>query len=211
MIMKKIEDLKKQLGGEKEKSPGRAISDLHTVNENYDDENDEDDMEAIDPNLNPNKFVRSKGEYEDHVAKVVETSVIINEIKEYIQKTQKVKNFLIMVVHRRRFLKRRAGIRLLQRYMKGYLSWKDARKELREERDFKKVEALKFFIRKASDVQRDRLDQAAQKIQRSIWAKIKKRNLGRQLRKELIKLPIVVRPGFVKMYFLKNQTSALNR
>ena len=179
MIMKKIEDLKKQLGGEKEKSPGRAISDLHTVNENYDDENDEDDMEAIDPNLNPNKFVRSKGEYEDHVAKVVETSVIINEIKEYIQKTQKVKNFLIMVVHRRRFLKRRAGIRLLQRYMKGYLSWKDARKELREERDFKKVEALKFFIRKASDVQRDRLDQAAQKIQRSIWTKIKKRNLGR--------------------------------
>lgn len=59
MIMKRIEDLKKQLVGEKEKSPGRAISDLHTVNENYDDEDDEDDMEAIDPNLNPNKFVRS--------------------------------------------------------------------------------------------------------------------------------------------------------
>lgn len=57
-----------------------------------------------------------------------------------------------MVVHRRRFLKRRAAIKLVQRYTKSYVAWKEMRKELVEERDFKKVEALKFYIRKASDV-----------------------------------------------------------
>ena len=36
-----------------------AISDLHTVNEDYDDEADDD--------LNPAAFVHNKKEYEDHV------------------------------------------------------------------------------------------------------------------------------------------------
>ena len=52
-----------------------------------DGSNDDDEFNVIDPNLNPNKFVRSAGEYEDHVLKVVETSVIVNELKEYMQKT----------------------------------------------------------------------------------------------------------------------------
>ena len=89
--------------------------------------------------------------------------------------------------------------------------WKDIRKELVAERDFKKVETLKFYIRKASDVQRDRMDQAANKINRSMYSKIQKRNQCRELRKELAKLPMVVRPNYVKMYFLKSETSALNR
>lgn len=101
-------------------------------------------------------------------------------------------------------MKKRAAVRLLQRYSKSYISWKDTRKELREERDFRKVEALKFIIRKASDVQRDRFDQAVTKIYRSIYIKIKRRNKSRKLREELKKLPIVVRPNFVKMYILKN-------
>lgn len=89
MIYKKIEDLKKALAGEKDKSPGRqTISDLHTVKEDdYDEEHDDDEFGAIDPNLNPNKFVRSQGEYEEHVIKIVETSVIVNELKEYMKKT----------------------------------------------------------------------------------------------------------------------------
>lgn len=106
----------------------------------------------MDPNLNPNKFVRSTREYEDHVVNVIETNVLMNEIKQYMQNVKKVKRFLLMVVHRRRFLKRRAAIKLVQRYTKSYVAWKETRKELVEERDFKKVEALKFYIRKASDV-----------------------------------------------------------
>lgn len=84
-----------------------------------------------------------------------------------------------MVIERNRFLKKRAAIRLVQRYTKSYVAWKDIRKELIAERDFKKVESLKFYIRKASDVQRDRMDQAATKIQRSIHVKINKRNKGK--------------------------------
>lgn len=162
------------------------------------------DGDHIDPNLNPTKFVRSTREYEDHVLKVIESAVIVRELKEYMQKTQKVKNFLRMTIHRHRFLKRQAATRLLQRYTRSFVAWKEVNKELREERDFKKVQALKFFITKASDVQRDRMDQAVNKIYRSIYMKIHKRNMGRQLRKELAKLPMVVRPNFVKMYMLKN-------
>ena len=61
-------------------------------------------------------------------------------------------------------MKRRGAVKLLQRFSKSFLAWKDVRKELVNERDFKKVEALKFYIRKASDVQLDRMDQAASKI-----------------------------------------------
>lgn len=59
---------------------------MHTVNEDYDDEHDDDDDDNIDPNLNPNKFVRSTREYEDHVVTVIESNVIMNEIKQYMQK-----------------------------------------------------------------------------------------------------------------------------
>ena len=96
LIYKKIEELKRAL---EDKSPERAISDLHTVQEDYDDEQDiEDDDDNIDPNLNPSKFVRSTNEYEDHVVKVVETNVIMNEIKKYMENVKKVKQFLLMVV-----------------------------------------------------------------------------------------------------------------
>ena len=82
LIYKKIEELKRALGEKDNQSAERAISDLHTVQEDYDDEQDlEDDCDNMDPNLNPSKFVRSTREYEDHVVKVVESNVIINEIK----------------------------------------------------------------------------------------------------------------------------------
>lgn len=78
--------MKKALGNDKEKKnqDGAAISDLHTVNEDYDDEQDDDDDDNMDPNLNPNKFVRSTREYEDHVVNVIETNVLMNEIKQYM-------------------------------------------------------------------------------------------------------------------------------
>jgi len=51
MILNKIAELNKALLPKKPIKDG-DISDLHTVNEDYDDEND-DDMDAKDPNLNP--------------------------------------------------------------------------------------------------------------------------------------------------------------
>ena len=51
MILNKIAELNKALNPKKPANDG-DISDLHTVNEDLDDEND-DDMDATDPNLNP--------------------------------------------------------------------------------------------------------------------------------------------------------------
>jgi len=92
------------------------------------------------------------------VAKYVETSVIIDEIKEYIKKVNKVKRFLVMAIYRNRFLKRRADIRMLQRYMKGYAAWRDSRIDLILHRDILKVGDLESIIIMSSDVERDRLD-----------------------------------------------------
>lgn len=166
LIFKKIEELNKALGHERNKSPGQAISDLHTVKEDDDDENEEDDLgcEAMDPNLNPDKFVRSATEYQNHIQSFIESAVIFSELKQQMQSISKVKCFLLMVIQRSRFLKKRRMIRLVQKYTKSYISWKEYRKELIAERDFRKVEALKFQVRKASDMQRDRMDQAAFKI-----------------------------------------------
>jgi len=51
MILNKIAELNKALNPKKPAKDG-DISDLHTVNEDLDDEND-DDLDAKDPNLNP--------------------------------------------------------------------------------------------------------------------------------------------------------------
>ena len=99
----------------------------------------------------------------------------------------------------------------MQRQIKGYSVCKKVSKDVKEQRDFLRVEKLKFYIRKASDVERDRMDQAQQKIRRSIYAKVHRKNYSYKLRQELKKLPIVVRANFVKMYALKNQTKELNR
>ena len=64
-IYQKIEALQKALGSrdDKEKGEEKAISDLHTVNEDDDaeqsDENSESDDNFCDPNINPKKYVRS--------------------------------------------------------------------------------------------------------------------------------------------------------
>ena len=90
-----------------------SISDLHTVKEDYDDENDEDFGDNTDPNLNPQKYVRTKREYADHMTDHVETSCIMNYLKDYMMKVRKVHSFLITIIHRRRFLKKRESIRMV--------------------------------------------------------------------------------------------------
>ena len=69
-----------------------------------------------------------------------------------------------MCVQRNRFLKKRAATQMLKRYMKGYAAWRDSRIDLILHRDILKVGDLESIIIMSSDVERDRLDQAALKI-----------------------------------------------
>ena len=54
-----------------------TISDLHTVKEDYDEEDDE---------MNPAAFVHNKQEYADHVFQAVEYDTVLKEIKEHYAK-----------------------------------------------------------------------------------------------------------------------------
>ena len=83
---------------------------MHTVKEDLEDSDEyideEDDATQKDPNLNPHKFVRSKGEFQDFVQDLIESNVIKSLIKQFfLQKIQKVQAFLLMIVMRKRYLK----------------------------------------------------------------------------------------------------------
>jgi len=65
------------------------------------------------------------------------------------------------------------------------------------------------MIRRASPTELERMHQAAEKIQRSIYERIRQRREGRELRAELAKLPRVVWQGYLKMKDLKANTASL--
>jgi len=90
------------------------------------------------------------------------------------------------------------------------IPWKEARKELTFIKDIFRVKDLELRIKKASDANLERYNQAASKIQRTIYVKkIKQKREGKDIRSQLAKLPYVVRNGFIKMLLLKAATSSL--
>lgn len=90
------------------------------------------------------------------------------------------------------------------------IPWKEARKELSFIKEIFRVKDLELRIKKASDTDLERFNQAATKIQRTIYiCKIKEKREGKDIRSQLAKLPYVVRNGFIKMLLLKAATSSL--
>ena len=64
----------------------------------------------------------------------------------------------------------------------------------------------------ASDTDRERMEQAVTKIQRTIYRlKVKRKREGREIREQLQKLPYICRNGFMKMLLLKANTNSLQR
>ena len=101
---------------------------------------------------------------------------------------------------------------MLQRYLKSLGPFKEARKELKEIRGIRKVKELELRIRKASEIDLERFNQSATKIQRSIFVKkIKEKRKGKEIREQLSKLPYVVRNGFIKMLLLKAASNSLQK
>lgn len=96
-INSKLDQIEKYLMKDKDKDDD-VISDLHTVNEDYDDEADDE--------MNPAAFVHNKKEYEDHVFQVIEHDTVLSEIKKHVAKIKKVQTFLLTIILRKRFLKK---------------------------------------------------------------------------------------------------------
>lgn len=110
---------------------------------------------------------------------------------------------------RRRHQARREAYLLIRRYLKGFVVRKEVNAELRERREEVRVVQLQAMIRRASPTELERMHQAAEKIQRSIYERIRQRREGRELRAELAKLPRVVWQGYLKMKDLKANTASL--
>lgn len=177
-----------------------TISDLHTVKEDFDEQDDD---------MNPAAFVHNQKEYADHIFQAVEYDSVLKEVKQHCAKIQKVKDFLLMCALRKRHRAKRQAQKLIRRYLKGFVIRKEVKEQLIEERENARVVQLQTMIHRASKTDLERMHQAAQKIQRSIYNRIKQRREGRELRAELAKLPRVVWNGYLKMKDLKANTNSL--
>jgi hypothetical protein len=174
-----------------------AISDLHSVREDSDEDT-------------PESFVTTKQEYIDYVYEQVEYDLIVNEIHSHIAKVDLVKRTLLAWIHRRRAQKMEENSVMIQRHLRGFICWKNVRQELRQARELRWLQMIQLRIRKADETERDRMDQAAKKIQRTIYqAKIKQKRQGKEIREQLAKLPYICRNGFIKMMILKANTNSL--
>ena len=71
----------------------------------------------------------------------------------------------------------------VQRHLRGFICWKNVRQELMATREIHWLEMLEQRIRKASDTERDRMDQAATKIQRTIFSRrVKQKREAKEIR-----------------------------
>ena len=98
---------------------------------------------------------------------------------------------------------------LIQRYLKGHVARKAVKAELIMIKEVRLVKAIEMRIKRSNKTDRERFEQAAQKIQRSIYGKIVRKRESKQLREELRKLPFICRSSFLKMHLLKKNTSSL--
>ena len=98
---------------------------------------------------------------------------------------------------------------LIRRHLRGFVVRKEVKAELRDKREETRVIELMGVIRRASQTDQERMHQAAARIQRTIYTRIRQRREGRELRAELSKLPPVVWAGYLRMKDLKANTAAL--
>lgn len=124
IINKKLEQLEKLIGGR----DVDAISDLHSIQEDSDDQD--------------NAFVHTRQEYVDHVYSTVEYAVILAQIKSHFYKVAKVKKFLLSIIRKKRTQKMEAMSGLVQRFLRGFICWRNVRQELRETRETKYLQML---------------------------------------------------------------------
>ena len=126
-----------------------TISDLHTVHEDYDEE--DDDL------MNPAVFVHNQEEYASHVFQAVEYDTVLKEIKAHINKIKRVKEFLLMCVLRKRFQRKRQAQGLLTRYLKSYKIRKETMRILREKHERMRVIEMKKTILRATQVEQEQM------------------------------------------------------
>ena len=134
---------------------------------------------------------------------------MLKMIMDHIGKMKIVQAFMYRMVLKRRREKKNKAALLIQRYLRSYNPRKEAKLEIRTYMELRRVKDLELRIRRSSKTDKERMEQAAHKIQRSIYHKIKRRKEGRRLREELKKLPYICRSSYLKMQLLKANTSNL--
>jgi len=131
--------------------------------------------------------------------------VLISETEKIASSTSKVSFFMLMCLHRRRYLKTYENITTIQSAWRIYKAKQEVRRRKVANLDINRVKKIKVYLKNYKD--KRKLDQSARKIQTSIFKKIQRRREAKELRQKLRELPYVCRSGFMKMQMLKANTN----
>lgn len=112
------------------------------------------ELEAVSEEGIEDEVIETKNDYALHVRLVIEECVMIKEIAKEYKKIMKVKQFLKMVICRHRYLKKKKGAAIVQRYIKSFVVRRPILKELAAARDQKQLVGIKLQIKSASKDQR---------------------------------------------------------
>ena len=95
--------------------------------------------------------------------------------------------------------------------MKGFKAWKKVRPELERTREVSRLAAIEDYLRNNQQLQYGKygFEAKATMIQKMYKLKIQQKNKGKAIREELKKLPLPVRPSYIKMMILKQDSQSL--
>jgi hypothetical protein len=170
-----------------------SISDLHTVDEDQEDEQNE---------------ISSKQEAREYVESEVLGDLLMKEIGKMAQGSVKVHWFMLMCVHRRRFKRKQAAITKIQCMFRVSLAKREMSKRKIDKLGVKKVRQMTTFLKYHSDP--ELLHDSARVIHKKLYLRIVKKKQAKELRKKMKELPYVCRNGFLKMQLLKADTASLS-
>lgn len=111
------------------------------------------ELEAVSEEGIEDEMIETKKDYANHVQLVIEECAMIKEIVVEYKKIMKVKWFLKMVICRYRYLKKKKGAQMVQRYVKSFVARRPILKQLTEAREQKQVAGVKLQIKSASKEQ----------------------------------------------------------
>lgn len=161
---------------------------------------------VVESDNGENPTVRSQQECEDYIHDQVVHNLIYDYILLHADNVLRVKSFLLMVLHRRRYLKTKASAKHIQKCLRLCLAKQKVqrmRQEIRDKENCKKLEQM--IISKKDPMT---LDQAAVKIQ-SLYHRLRYKKDLQEMRAQMKKLPYVCRSSYVKMNELKLSTKYL--
>ena len=124
--------------------------------------------------------MKSKEEAKEYVQTKIESSVILDILRDHVSKIVRVHQFLLTIVLRRRFKRKVKAIAKLQGFLRICLAKKRVKQRSTEIKEKERRRRMEIFTKVHKD--QAKLNAAASLIQEKICNRLKRQREGRELR-----------------------------